>query len=54
LGGLISTAQEKDDGLVGLPETNAVARAVGHSHFAYARSGWLNVTGITEAEALNA
>jgi hypothetical protein len=54
LRGLISTAQEKDDGLVGLLEVNALARAIGHSHLAYARSDRLNITGIAEAEALNA
>jgi len=52
--GLISTAQEKDNGLVGLLEVNAIARAVRHSHLAYTRSDRLSVTGIAEAEALNA
>jgi hypothetical protein len=51
---LISTAQEKDDSLAGLLEVNAVTRAMGHSHLAYALSNRLNITGIAEAEALNA
>jgi hypothetical protein len=48
------TAQKVDDRLVGLFEVNAVARAMGHSHLAYALSDWLDITGIAEAEALNA
>jgi len=51
--GLISTAQKKDDGLLDLLEVNAITRAVGHSHLAYARSDWLSITRIAEAEALN-
>jgi hypothetical protein len=52
--GLISAAQEKDDGLGGLLEVNAITRAMGHSHLAYALADRLNITGIAEAEALNA
>ena len=33
-----------------LLEVNAVARTVGYSHLAYARSDRLNITGIAEAE----
>jgi hypothetical protein len=51
--GLISTAQEEDDGLAGLLEVNAVTRSVGHSHLGYALSDRLSITGIAEAEALN-
>src|SRR5450756_1944200 len=52
--GLVSTAQEQDDGLAGLLEVNAVTRAVGHPHLAHAFSNRLNVTGIAEAKAFNA
>jgi hypothetical protein len=54
LRGLISPAQEKDDSLGGLLEVIAVTWAMGQAHLAYAFSDWLNITGIAEAEALNA
>jgi hypothetical protein len=48
LRGLVSTAQEKNNGLAGLLVVNAIARAMGHSHLAHALANWLDVTGITE------
>jgi hypothetical protein len=54
LRGLVSTAQQKDDGLAGLLEVNAVARAVGHSHLAHALSNRFDIAGIAEPESFNA
>jgi hypothetical protein len=54
LGGLVSTAQEKNDGPADFLEVNAITWAIGHPHLAYARSDGFDVTRIAKPKTLDA